>query len=70
MKTRGLLLTVLASVFILALSACGKEGEKSRTADATSGVTKDAPSETPSPTATLSPTPSPTPTMELPKGFP
>ncbi|MCR5531380.1 MAG: hypothetical protein K6F26_05955 [Lachnospiraceae bacterium] len=70
MKTRGLLLTILAAVFILALSACGKEGEKSRTADASPGVTKDEPSETPSPTATLSPTPSPTPTMELPKGFP
>jgi hypothetical protein len=70
MKTRGLLLTILAAVFILALSACGKEGKKSRTVDASPGVTKDAPSETPSPTATLSPTPSPTPTMELPEGFP
>ena len=62
---------MLAVLFVMLLSACGKKEEKkSGSADATPTAMESLPSETPSPTATPAPTEEPTPGVALPDGFP
>lgn len=62
---------MLAVLFVMLLSACGKKEEKkSGSADATPTAMESRPSETPSPTATPAPTEEPTPGVALPDGFP